>query len=138
MECNKCGSDNTQRLEVIFDGGTQNINTKSKTAGAGFGGAFGIGGAVTKTNGTSQSVLALKASPPAKKSLKWPVIGLIVSLLFFANGASSIVVGLAIMASSGYFGYKAIQFNTGEWPGLYKHWVDCWMCHKCGLIYHHP
>jgi hypothetical protein len=138
MQCNKCGSDNTQRLEVIFDGGTQNINTSSKTAGAGIGGAFGIGGAVTSTNGTSQSVLAQKVAPPTKKPLKGAIIGFIIGSLFLGGGGGSIILGLAIMAAAGYIGYKATQFNSGEWPALYKHWEDCWMCNKCGLVYHHP
>lgn len=136
MQCSKCGSDNTQRLEVIFDGGTQNIDTSSKTAGAGFGGALGLGGAVTKTKGTSQTALAQKAAPPAKRPLQWVIIGFLLGFLLLGNGA--IVVGVALLAITGFLGYKAYQYNSQEWPGLYKHWKDCWMCHKCGDIYHQP
>ena len=136
MQCSRCGSDNTQRLEVIFDGGTQNIDTSSKTAGAGFGGALGLGGAVTKTKGTSQTALAQKAAPPAKRPLLWAIIGFVLGFLFLSNGA--IVVGLVLLAITGFLGYKAYQYNSEKWPGLYRHWEDCWMCQKCGNVYHQP
>jgi len=76
MKCPKCESENTQRLEVAFHSGTQNISTTSNSAGVGIGsgGRVGFGGGVTKTSGQSQSILAQQASPPAKLSYKWPVI----------------------------------------------------------------
>lgn len=37
MKCPKCESENTQRLEVAFHSGTQNISTTSNTAGVGIG-----------------------------------------------------------------------------------------------------
>jgi len=138
MQCPKCGSDNTQRLEVIFDGGTQSIKTKSNTTGAGFGGAFGVGGAVTSTSGTSQSTLAQKAAPPAKKSLKWPIFGILSGLGSFTYGGFGILLGLILIGVSIHFGLKVKRFNSTEWPGLYQHWSESWMCHKCGNIYHQP
>ena len=102
MECSKCGSGNTQRLEDIFESDTR------------------------------------KAIPPAKKSLKWPIIGVCISILFLINGGETIVFGLIIIASSSFLGYQAIQFNSRLWPGLYKHWQECWMCRQCGNIFHHP
>jgi len=102
MECSKCGSDNTQRLEEIHDADTQ------------------------------------KALPPAKKSLKWPGIGVFISLLFLANGGETIVFGMLTMASSCFLGYQAIQFNSRFWPGLYKQWQESWLCRQCGEISHRP
>lgn len=145
MKCPKCESENTQRLEVAFQGGTQNISTTSNSAGVGIGsgGRIGFGGGVTKTSGQSQSILAQQASPPAKQSYKWPVI----SILFFSglvnilaesfigkNGGA--VAGLAVMGISGYLIYSRFQFNSKEWPKLYQHWSESWLCHKCGGIYH--
>lgn len=136
MQCEKCGSENTQRLQVAFEGGTQDISARSHTAGVGsLSGSLGIGGSVTKTSGTTQSVLAQKAAPPKKKSYKWPAIGLIAGLLFFGN-PGTVVVGFAFIAAGGYFGYVAFKFNRERWPALYRNWLDSWICHKCGHIYH--
>ena len=44
MKCTNCTSENTQRLEVLYKIGTQNIATTSNSAGAGIGGGFGFGG----------------------------------------------------------------------------------------------
>ena len=79
-----------------------------------------------------------KEVPPAKKSLKWPGIGVFISLLFFANGGETIVFGVITMTSSCFLGYRAIQFNSRFWPGLHKHWQESWKCKQCGIIFHHP
>jgi len=79
-----------------------------------------------------------KEAPPAKRSLKWPGIGVLISLLLLANGGETIVFGLLTIASSSFLGYKAYQFNTRFWPGLYKRWQECWKCQQCGAISHHP
>ena len=144
MKCPKCESENTQRLEVAFHSGTQNISTTSNTAGVGIGsgGRIGFGGGVTTTSGQSQSVLASACSPPAKKSYKWPAI-----VAFFGIGMglsgfkdmSTVLTGLPLLgigAFSGYVLYSRFQFNSQEWPKLYRYWSESWICHKCGGIYH--
>lgn len=137
MNCEKCGSDNVQRLEVVFDGGTSQINTNSRTGGVGLGrGGLSVGGANTKTTGTSQTTLGAKAAPPAKKPYKWAIISLIVGYLFCHGGVGSIVFGVLLIAAGGYFIYAAVTYNKNQWPALYKHWQECWLCHKCGSIYH--
>ena len=140
MQCTKCNSDNTQRLEVVFENGTQNINTNSHSAGAGFGGSFGVGGVTTKTSGTSQSIVGGKAAPPPEKSYKWPAIFMFIGFCFAGSGAgfTSYAVGLPIIAIGGFFGYRAFQYNSTEWPPLYQLWQESWLCNKCGTIYHQP
>lgn len=139
MKCPKCESENTQRLEVAFHSGTQNISTTSNTAGVGIGGGgrIGFGGGVTKTSGQSQSILALQASPPAMQPYKWPVIGVLGGLPFFSTGnVGGVVMGLIISGISGYLLYSRFQFNSKDWPKIYQHWTESWLCHKCGGIYH--
>jgi hypothetical protein len=81
---------------------------------------------------------APKESPPAKRSLKWPGAGVFISILLLANGGETIVFGLITLISSCFLGYKAYQFNSRFWPGLYKHWQESWKCQQCGVIFHHP
>ncbi len=136
MQCEKCGSENTQKLEMAFDGGTQGISTTSHTAGVGsLSGALGLGGSITKTSGTAMSVLAQKASPPAKRKLKAPIVSLVIGLLVVGGGGVATAIGLAALAAGGYFGYTAFQFNSTVWPDLYAEWQESWLCHKCGNIY---
>ena len=128
MKCPTCESDNTQRLEVAYQFGTQDISTQSNTAGVGLGmrGGLGIGGAVTSTKGQSQSILAQNAAPPARKSYKWP-------LIIFLSGFATYGVGCLI---GGYFCYQNYLYNNETLPELYQHWTKGWMCHKCGNTYY--
>jgi hypothetical protein len=79
-----------------------------------------------------------KEVPPVKRSLKWPGVGVFISLLLLANGGETIVFGVLTLTSSSFLGYKAYQFNTKFWPGLHKRWQESWKCRQCGVIFHHP
>lgn len=139
MKCSKCGSDHTQRLQVAYDGGTQDITASSHTAGVGsISGALGLSGSVTKTSGVSRSVLAQKAAPPEKRRLGAVIAVTLVGLLCLQGSAGVVMFGLALIAFGGYGLYNSIQFNSRAWPVLYRRWLDSWMCHKCGDIYHQP
>jgi hypothetical protein len=139
MKCGKCGSEHTQRLQVAYEGGTQDIAATSHTAGVGsISGALGLSGSVTKTSGVSRSVLAQKAAPPEKRKL-FTLIGIMIIGLMCLTGSFKVVVfGLALAAFGGYSLYNAIQFNSNTWPHLYQRWLESWMCHKCGNVYHQP
>jgi hypothetical protein len=140
MQCPKCGSDNTQRLQVVYEHGTQNISTTSSSVGGGLSGALGAGVAHTTTEGTSQSTMAQKSAPPEK--LNWGVflIILIIGIMIFSNsesigwklGSGLIVVGMGFLIKN------AFQFNKNEWPKLYQTWMESWICNKCGGFYHQP
>lgn len=137
MQCGKCGSENTQRLQVAYDGGTQDISATSHTAGVGsLSGALGLSGSVTKTAGTSVSVLAQKAAPPEKRKLKAVIILTLIGLFCLGGSFKVALFGVALAALGGYGIFNAVRFNTQHWPGLYSHWLESWMCHKCGHIYH--
>lgn len=131
MQCPKCGSENTQKLKVIFENGTKEINTTGYTAGTGIGSVLGIGGAATKTTGTSQSLMGQRTAPPVKKSFKWAAISMIVGILMH----SSIWLCLVLVLGGAAFASIAWKYNTNEWPELYRRWLDSWHCNKCGDIY---
>ena len=115
MKCPKCESENTQRLEIAFHHGTQNISSSTRSTGIGIGsgGNIGLGFGKAKTSGQSQSMLAQQAAPPAKKSFKWPAIVTFVGLIFFSMGQmGGILMGLAVIAFSGYRIYSIFQFTN--------------------------
>lgn len=139
MQCTKCESDNVQSLSVIYESGTQQINTKSFTSGGGLGlsggglGA-GIGGGRTKTSGTQQSQLAAKAAPPKKKSFSATIIIILIGIIAIYFELPTIILLLAIMIG-GFLGYRAFKYNKEEYPSKYQTWVNSWHCNKCGTIF---
>lgn len=137
MQCDKCNSDNTQRLEVVFEGGTSIINTRSHSAGVGIGGDFGVGGITTRTSGTSQTVTGGKAAPPAKKTYAWAIINIFLAWFFYGFGVPGLIIGVLLFVLAIYLYRTAANYNKNIWPPLYKYWQECWLCHKCGNIYHH-
>ena len=92
MQCGKCSSDNTQLLQMAYEGGTQDIQTKSKTTGIGIAkGGLGIGRASTSTSGTSQSLLATRVAPPKKRTYLYSLItGFLAWIILSATTVSSI------------------------------------------------
>lgn len=133
MECPQCKSDNTQRLSVIYQSGTQQIQTRSRTYGGVGGSGFGLGGATTNTSGTQQSYLAQLAAPPKKKPLAVAVL-----LVLAGIGCCMYVhalLGVALIGTGAFLGYKAFTFNRDEYPGQYAIWQKSWHCNKCGATY---
>lgn len=142
MKCPKCESDNTQRLQVAFQNGTQNIATTSRSVGIGIGsgGGLGLGLGRSKTSGQSQTMQAQQIAPPEKKPYLWPGIGAFVGLTLCSskNEVSTIVIGLILLGICGYILYTRKKFNTETWPNLTNQWSESWICQKCGEIYHQP
>jgi formate/nitrite transporter FocA (FNT family) len=132
MQCPKCSSDNTQKLKIIYESGTKEINTTGYSAGTGLGSLVGIGGAATKTTGRSQSLMAQRIAPPRKSSFKWPVISLIAGIVLLKI---KVVLGATLITGGAGFIFLVWKHNTQQWPGLYKNWIGSWHCNKCGEIY---
>lgn len=137
MNCLKCGSDNCQRLEVVYESGTQQINTTSRTVGGGVARA-GVGGgaAHTTTSGTSRSTLANKAAPPLKQSIGMFVIMVVIGIFMLAGGWFLKLLGIVLIGFAIYSIRKILSYNKDEFPKKYNYWLNQWMCHKCGDIYH--
>jgi hypothetical protein len=136
MQCPQCNSDNTQRLSVIYQSGTQHISTTSTSFGGGGGTGFGVGSAVTNTSGTSRSYLAIKAAPPAKKTFKKATMFASFWLLsWFLASTIPFPLFLPLLGIAIFSAYKAIRYNKDEYPGLRQTWLKSWHCNKCGTIY---
>lgn len=138
MKCEKCGSDNTQRLQVVYESGTSQINTQSHSIGsAGTSDNYGTANFSTSTTGTVQTALGTRAAPPQEKSFKGAGISLLIGFFMLWEGSGWVyMLGFPLIAAGGFFGYKAYLFNKNEWPQQYRFWQGCWLCHKCGSIYH--
>lgn len=137
MNCPKCGSDNCQRLEVVYDGGTQQINTTSRTAGGGIArGGVGGGAAHTTTSGTSQSTLASKAAPPMKKGIGGFIVMIVIGIFMLYGGWVLKLLGIGLIGYAIYLLKNTLDYNKNEFPEKYNFWKSQWMCHKCGDFFH--
>jgi len=147
MNCMHCGSNNVQRLEMIFDAGTQQISTRSSTLATGYShGELVTGTASTTTTGTAQTTLAAKVAPPQKKSYIFPIfatfIGCETPVWFFSfvrHPNLQMCLMMIISGAIGYWGLRSIKncriYNTVLLPQLKQQWRLSWMCHMCGTIF---
>lgn len=139
MQCPSCNSDNCQRLEVTYDGGTQNVNTQSNTAGVGIaGGGLGVGAANTSTTGVIRSRLAEKAAPPQKGRYIYAIISIFILWFLWSVSQTFIwqTVFFLLIVACFYWIYTVFNFNSKTFPNLYAFWQKQWICLKCGEIYH--
>lgn len=145
MQCPSCQSDNVQRLKLIYESGTHNIQTTSRTGitGYSFRGGLGFGAATTQTSGTQQNIAARNAAPPAKKSYKTILIMALIAffMLYYASTQYHApgwnVLGILLLGVAGWMGYRAYSYNSRIWPEEHRVWSISWQCHKCGDVYVH-
>lgn len=140
MQCSKCDSDNTQKLEVVFNHGTQHISAVGHISGTGTGSTPGIAGGTTHLYGTAQTKMASKVAPPDKKTHGNAAILFCIAIFCLKLGDRNIygILFLLFICASGFSIYKTRTYNKTVWPGLYQQWKDSWLCNKCGNIYHQP
>jgi hypothetical protein len=153
FNCPHCGSDQTQKLSVIFQSGTSNIQTESSSLGTGltgFGrGQQGIIVGSTTTKGVQQTHLAISAAPPAQKSSPigsccgCSALWLVVLVIWFGScmdAKSGLtffwcvgggLTGLGLIGTIGIV-IQDNKYNREVWPGLKVAWDASWLCHRCG------
>lgn len=89
--CPKCQSEHVQKISIIVEQGTTEINTESSSAGVavGFGGAA-VGGGKTVTSGTAQSQLAKQFSEElyAESNILQGILGIICLAISIYIGSS--------------------------------------------------
>ena len=155
-QCPKCSSENIQRVELIYQQGTQTGTMRGTVSGVGIGmGSSGMsygggGGSISGTT-TNQTALASSVAPPKKQfvvPLLLPLITgfyAVVSLVQGIAGGSFYAAGMGIMfavilAVATYFmrnqRKKSKTYNQETLPRLIKEWHETWMCHKCGTVFH--
>jgi hypothetical protein len=143
MQCTQCGSEQTQRLEVIYEQGTTTIRTQSTSVGAAGNGNFGAGTATTTTSGIQQTKLASRAAPPQRKSKVGGVCLLLLGIwlnwmgMHLNDTGWLMLPGMAALAGGFLLLQRATAYNRDVFPPLYRQWQASWLCHRCGCIYQH-
>lgn len=138
MQCDKCGSKHTQRLEVVYNEGISSSTSESISGGIGFNGGFGVGAMKTKGTGTSQSAISNMAAPPKARSFTEINILLCLGTI---PALSMTLPGFLISGLFWIFCYVSrrniARFNQAH-RELYREWQESWLCRKCGNVYRQP
>jgi hypothetical protein len=124
MNCPECGSNQTRRLEVIYDQGSSD-----SVGSAVIFGERNLDFAVTES--ASQTKLAQKCAPPSKKGYFLAICLIAVSLIFTMVTVFGYIFAVVFLIVC----FVDWQYNTKQWPPLYRAWLKTWYCFKCGKVY---
>ena len=122
--CPKCGSDNIQSCQVIYQNGTVGHSYTTRS-----------GDYEANTSGVESTQLAQSVAPPAQKETHWGkmIVAGFFAVASFFDGVFWLGVILALVAA-GLFqtGTEASSYNENQWPREYKRWQHSYLCHRCG------
>jgi len=140
-QCPVCGSENIQRLSLVWKGGTANWDGSAVGVGIGSG---GVGGGVALMGGTSQTLLADDAAPPRKVSPCTVLFAIAIAAFgtfmftdvarnsFMINRSTEIFwIVFVTGAVALYFILNTIQYNKA-YPKKIKQWYNSFLCLRCG------
>lgn len=132
FKCPKCGSDNIQSYEVIYNSGR--ASHVSTTDGVSFGSDFSVGHATT--SGNSVTHLAQTCAPPVRKIYNGyiKITFYIVLSLFLAMIHP--IIGVVAFLFLGFKWYsKSLDIRIAldtEFINAHEQWKHSYYCHKCG------
>lgn len=122
--CPKCGSDNIQSCQVIYQNGTISHSYTSTN-----------GDNTVNTSGVESTSLAQSVAPPAQKETHWGKMIVIGAFAVFSvlDGILWLAAILGLIAA-GFFqtSQEANEYNEKQWPKEYKAWQHSYLCHRCG------
>jgi hypothetical protein len=134
LKCVHCGSDNVQRLKVIYEMGTSSLSGT-------------VGG--MSANGRQQSKAAYQAAPPQRKkgagvvivdAIALFLVGLIIAV-YVKYGTSwlalSVVpsIGLLLLMGGLLWLKQQHEWNKQVFPKLRDQWLNSHRCFKCGEVF---
>ena len=143
--CERCGSTRVQTLSLVHQLGTATLALSSETVGLGFGasGDAGVGGAVTRSHGMTQTVLSARVAPPSPATERWggtATIAIITAIFALIARSDLPWFGNLLLITGGLFtGWVAfreyrrvVEYNLTEYPKLLKQWRASALCLVCG------
>jgi hypothetical protein len=130
MNCPSCGSNQCQRLEMIYDAGTKLHSSSFAGIGA-IGRNIGVSGG--RSTGVSRSIQAIKISPPVARSMALPALIFLIGMILLPNG--NIVLAGLLFVGGGLVLFFTGYYNQVIHPKIFSAWRGRWMCNQCGMQY---
>lgn len=136
FSCPKCGSDNIQSYEVIYNSGR--ASHVSTTDGISVGSDFNVGHA--NTSGSSITHLAETCAPPVQEiyngyfaCILYGILASVLGAIFFAIHPIAAVIGACFPIYK--WGKRVKRVNAErnvEFAKARKQWKNSYYCHRCG------
>ncbi len=151
MECSACQSNNLVKVSLAYEQGLSEYKGRSRSSGLSLGtGGLGLWGGRAETNGTFQTRLSARLSPPTKwsywRASKWWLAG-IFALWFLRIALMPHNPYMAaefnrdfVWALDAYVGALVLlcwliwRYNHRVFPVKRKRWEGSFMCRHCGQI----
>jgi len=146
--CPLCRSPQTQRVSLVWEGGTSHVTSSSVGVGmAAFGDEVIPASTTISTRGTQQTALASRISPPARREHSFGIvllIGFILSLLVLglssgvwdlpAATVAFLLLGpiLFTIILEVLWRMSDVRYNQERWAPRYSRWKRLWICLRCG------
>lgn len=134
--CPNCGSENIQKMQIVYQSGTgtrTSVTTYENRNG------YSV---ESETNEHSSTNLAASVAPPKQKETNYGfmlVCGIVSAYLIWDLFKGFSWFELIVGALAGLFAFGAYEtsvqnsnWNETEYPRLYEEWTNSFICHKCG------
>lgn len=139
MDCPRCGSQNTQPLQLIYQSGVTQVHVFHRLHGAG-----GQVGGHIQSDGSQQTLLAQSVAPPARRSASfsgWCFVTAAMLLFdvwrtprFGPVERFESVVAIAALILGFVLAQVIGKINEGI-ATEYERWLRSWLCHRCGTLF---
>ena len=136
FRCPKCGSDNIQSYEVIYNSGR--ASHVSTTDGISVGSDFSVGHA--NTSGSSITHLAETCAPPVREiyhgyvtHIFYGILASVLGGIFFVIHPIAAMIGFCFPMYKWVKRVKRVNAERNvEFSKAYKQWKRSYYCHRCG------
>lgn len=147
FKCPQCGSNNCEKVSVLYDKGTFDVTTKGSFFSRGIP-SLGLVYGEFNSNTEQKSKLASKLEPPKPKDVgiayKFLSIGSLVGIAFLSNFLKLSRLGNLILFATGIVlvicfvrQKRKIQrdYDRQVYIPQKEKWSHSYMCNRCGEIY---
>ena len=149
LRCSNCNSTNLKKVSLAYQEGTYHIKTRTGIRGlllAGGGPGVLVGGATTQ--GSQQSALSKRLSPPSKwsyaKLVLWSGVVTLIAFFLYAQHVMSSPPPVSSLPVKLYVVFAPVvllllmgivwRHNHSTYRQKYAQWDESFICERCGTV----